>query len=328
MDKLRWGVLSTANIGVAKVLPAIQRSGNGEIVAIASRQVEAARAAADLLGIQTALGSYEDLLALDEVDAVYIPLPNHLHKPWTLAAASAGKHVLCEKPLALTAADAQEMVDACAAAGVAFMEAFMYRFHPVWVKVRDLVETGRVGELQAIFTGFGYHNDDPDNIRNRPEMGGGALMDIGCYPINVSRMLFGGEPSRVSAAMRIDPRFRTDVVTSALLEFGPGQSVFTVSTLAEPHQWVHVVGSEGRIEVEIPFNPPPDEITRIHLTYGGGKPMSPRYEVIEFPPVDQYTVQAERFAEAVIAGNPVPTLPADGVANMAVIERVVAAAGH
>jgi predicted dehydrogenase len=318
-------VLSTADIGMAKVTPAIQAGRNCEVVAIASRNADRARAAADQLDIPRAYGGYEDLLADAEVDAVYVPLPNQLHAQWTMAAARAGKHVLCEKPLALTAADAQEMVDVCAAEGVKFMEAFMYRLHPSWLQVRELVAEGRIGELRVVQAWFSYFNDDPDNIRNKVECGGGALMDIGCYPINAARMLFGREPTAVAGALRRDPRFGTDVVTSALLEFGPGQASFTCSTQMEDYQRVHIGGTEGRIDVEIPFNIPPDRPTRIFVAAGGNPPVAPDTETITFDPRNQYTAEAEGFAAAVLDDTPVPTPPEDGVANMRVIEQIVAA---
>jgi predicted dehydrogenase len=326
MDRLRWGVLSTANIGIEKVIPAIQRAGNAEVVAIGSRDAGRADDAADTLGIPTAYGSYEAVLGDDRVDAVYIPLPNHLHLEWTLAAAAAGKHVLCEKPLALTSADAQAMVDACAAAGVVFAEAFMYRHHPTWVAVRELVASGRIGELLAIQTRFGYFNDDQANIRNQLAAGGGALMDIGCYAINLSRLLFGAEPDSIQAAIGRDPVGGTDIVTSAILQFGSGQASFVVSTRMEHVQRVEVLGSRGRIDVEIPFNVPVDRETRIHLFQGGDPPADPAVETFTFAPADPYTLQAEAFGRAVLDGMPLAHLPADGVANMKVIEAVFAAA--
>ena len=325
MEKVRWGVLSTADIGMAKVTPAIQAGANCEVVAIASRDAGRAGAAAEQLGIPRAHGSYEALLADDAVDAVYIPLPNQLHAEWTIAAARAGKHVLCEKPLALTSADAQEMVDVCAAEGVKFMEAFMYRLHPSWLRVRELLAEGRIGEVRAFQAWFSYFNDDPDNIRNKVECGGGALMDIGCYPINAARMVFGREPTAVAGLMRRDPRFGIDVVTSALLEFGSGQATFTCSTQLEDYQRVHIGGTEGRIDVEIPFNIPPDQPTRIFVTAGGNPPVAPDTETITFDTRDQYTAEAEGFAAAILNDTPVPTPPEDGVANMRVIEQIVAA---
>lgn len=324
-DKVRWGVLSTAHIGTEQVIPAIQQGRNCEVVAIASRDLAKGRAAAARLAISKAYGSYEELLADPDIDAVYNPLPNHLHRKWTIAAGRAGKHVLCEKPLALSSTEAQEIVDECGAAGVKLMEAFMYRLHPLWVKVRELVATGALGELLSVQTRFAYFNNDPSNIRNQMETGGGALMDIGCYAINLSRMVFGSEPTRVQASVRRDPQFGTDTVTSALLDFGDGQASFIVSTQAESDQRVHLLGSDGRIEVEIPFNIPPDLETRIFLTQGGDPPVDPNTVTITFPPANQYTIQAELFAQAIIDDTPVPTPPSDGVANMRVIEQILEA---
>ena len=327
-DKVRWGILSTAAIGTEQVIPAIQAARNCEVVAIASRDVDRGRDAAERLGIPVAYGSYEELLTAGDIDAVYNPLPNHLHREWTIKAAQAGKHVLCEKPLALTAAGAQEMVDVCATEGVKLMEAFMYRLHPSWVKVRDMVSSGAIGELISIQTRFAYFNDDPENIRNQVDTGGGALMDIGCYAINLSRMMFGGEPTRVHASIRRHPDYGTDVVTSALLEFGEGQASFVVSTQAEPDQGVHLLGSDGRIEVEIPFNIPSDRESRIFLTRGGDPPTDPETVTITFPPTNQYAVQAELFARAILDDTPVPTPPKDGVATMRVIDQIVEAAAR
>ncbi len=276
MTKLRWGILSTANIGMKKVTPAIQRAHNSEVVAISSRTRDRARASADELAIPNAYGSYEELLADDDVDALYIPLPNDLHAEWTIRAAAAGKHVLCEKPLALTATQAEEMAHACDIAGVKLAEAFMYRHHPTWVEAGRLIDDGTIGELQAVQSWFSYFNDDPDNIRNRIENGGGAVMDIGCYSINLSRMLFGVEPSRIKATVKRDPKMKIDVLTSALLEFpGGGQATLTCSTRAEPDQRVHIVGSKGRIDIAIPFNIPPDGETNIFVTAGGDPPVAP-----------------------------------------------------
>ncbi len=323
-DPLRWGVLGCASIAVRKVIPAMQRSSRCTVTAIASRDPERARQTAAALGIPSAYGSYDELLADDDVEAVYIPLPNHLHAEWTHRAAAAGKHVLCEKPLAMTAAEAQEMVDACARAGVVLMEAFMYRVHPLWRRVRALVDDGAIGELLAIQAFFSYRNVDPANIRNIAAYGGGALMDIGCYPINVARWLFDGEPTEVAASVRRDPTFGTDVLTSAVLDFGGRHATFTCSTQIEDDQRVHLVGSAGRLLVEIPFNIPPDRPTRIVLAAGGDPPVAPHLEIIEVATADPYGVQGDAFSAAVRDGSPVPIPPADAVANMAVIERILA----
>jgi predicted dehydrogenase len=325
-DVVRWGILSTANIATQKVVPGIRRAARTEVVAIASRDAALARSWADRLGIPTAHGSYEPLLADPDVDAVYIPLPNHLHKEWSIAAARAGKHVLCEKPLAMTAADAEAMIEAAEAAGVHLMEAFMYRHHPSWVAVRELVASGRIGRLAAIQSWFSYFNDDASNIRNILDFGGGALYDIGCYCANLSRMLFGGEPVRVTSAIRRDPTDGTDVLTSAILEFEAGIASFTCSTRTETDQRVHIYGDAGRISIGIPFNVPPDRPTTISLTAGGDPPVAPATEVITFETKDPYAAEAEAFASALLDGGPTPVPPADAVANLRVIEAIFAAA--
>ena len=324
---LRWGILSTADIARKKVVPGMLKAARCEVVAVGSRDGAQARQFAAELGIARAHDSYEALLADPEVDAVYIPLPNHLHREWTIAAARAGKHVLCEKPIALTSAQAEEMVEACDAAGVRLMEAFMYRLHPSWEAVRQLIASGRIGRLQTVQSWFSYYNDDPRNIRNIAEAGGGALMDIGCYTINLSRMLFGAEPERVEAALLRDPDMDIDVLTSGLLVFpGGGTATFTVSTRSESDQRVHVYGTEGRISIGIPFNIPPDRPTHVYVTQGGDPPVAPHTETMTFPTADPYTVEIERFAAAILDGAPTPLPPTDAVANMRVIEAILAAA--
>ncbi|HET9249193.1 MAG TPA: Gfo/Idh/MocA family oxidoreductase [Actinomycetota bacterium] len=321
-EALRWGILSTARIGVDKVVPATASAARCEVVAIASRDPDRARAAAAGLGIGRAFGTYEELLADPDVDAVYIPLPNHLHAPWTIAAARAGKHVLCEKPLAMNPAEAERMIQACQAEGVLLMEAFMYRLHPTWEAVRELVASGRIGELRAVQGWFSYFNDDPSDIRNIVGSGGGALYDIGCYAVNLSRMLFGKEPSRIRGSVTRDPVMGIDVLTSGILEFPEGVASFTCSTRVEPDQRVHVYGTRGRISLEIPFNIPPDLPTRVFVTAGGDPPVRPETETLTFDPVDEYAIQAERFAAAVLDGTPVPIPPSDAVGNMRVIEEL------
>jgi predicted dehydrogenase len=319
---VRWGVLSTAKIGIDKVIPGTAAADRCEVVAIASRDLERARAAAFELGIARAFGSYEDLLADPDVDAVYNPLPNHLHAEWTIAAARAGKHVLCEKPLATTSADAERMIQACEAEGVLLMEAFMYRLHPTWEAVTSLVASGRIGELKTVQSWFSYFNDDPGDIRNLVETGGGALYDIGCYCVNLSRMLFGAEPERVGGSVLRDPVMGIDVLTSGILDFGDVVATFTCSTRAEPDQRVHIYGTDGRISIEIPFNIPPDRPTRVFVTAGGDPPVRPETEVLTFDPANEYTIQAERFAAAVLDGGQVPIPPSDAVGNLRVIEEL------
>ena len=258
---------------------------------------------------------------------VYIPLPNHLHAEWTIAALRAGKPVLCEKPLAMTADEAQGMADVARETGVPLMEAFMYRQHASWVAVRELVAAGRIGRLRAVDSWFSYYNDDPANIRNIGEFGGGALYDIGCYTINLSRMLFGDEPDDVLARVVRDPDLGVDVLTSAILGFGDGQATFTVSTRVETDQRVHLYGDRGRISIDIPFNIPPDRPTRVRVVAGGDPPVAPDEEVLEFPTGDPYAAEADAFAAAVLDGTAVPVPPEDAVANLRIIERVFAGAG-
>ena len=322
--KLRWGVLSTADIARRKWIPGVRRAPlqRGEVVAIASRGGEVAQRVAGELGIPRAHDSYEALLADPEVDAVYIPLPNHLHAEWTIAAARAGKHVLCEKPLATSVDDAERMIAACEEAGVVLMEAFMYRHHPSWVAVRELIAAGRIGRLVAVQSWFSFFNDDPANIRNILAAGGGALYDIGCYCVNLSRMLFVGEPTRVLGSVTRDPVGGTDTVVSAILEFGDGVATFTASTRAEDDQRVHVHGTEGRISLGIPFNIPPHLPTHVHVAAGGDPPVAPQIETLTFEPADPYTVEAEAFADAVLAGRPAPVPPSDAIANLRVIEAI------
>ncbi|HZD24191.1 MAG TPA: Gfo/Idh/MocA family oxidoreductase [Acidimicrobiia bacterium] len=324
MEPVNWGVLSTANIAMTKVIPGMQRSKFSQVAGIASRSSDKARRAADTLGIPRWYGSYADLLADDDIEAVYIPLPNHMHHEWTLAAAQAGKHVLCEKPISLTARDARDMITACERSGVKLMEAFMYRQHPMWKEVKRMVDDGVIGEIQVIDTVFSFFNDDPTNIRNMPAAGGGALYDIGCYAVNVSRLLFGCEPDVVKATIREDETMGIDVVTSAVMRFGSGTASFVSSTRMEPAQRVDVYGTEGRLVIEIPFNIPPDRPTRILEVKGGSPPVDPGIRVHQIPPADAYGIQADAFSGSIRTGSPVPVSAHDGVANLEVIERIFA----
>jgi predicted dehydrogenase len=278
------------------------------------------------LGIERAYGSYEDLLGDPDLEAVYIPLPNHLHHEWTISAALAGKHVLCEKPIAMNSAQAGEMVEACRSARVLLMEAFMYRLHPLWQEVRARVEGGEVGDLKAIQTVFSYRNLDPTNIRNVVEFGGGALYDIGCYAVDVARMMFGSEPIGVQARLVRHPDLGTDVLTSALLDFGGRVATFVCSTILEGDQRVELLGTEGRIVVGVPFNIPPDIPSRFSLYRSVGSPTSPPTEEVEVPIADPYGVQADLFSRAIRQGGPPPIPPADAIANAVALEMVFAAA--
>ncbi|MBP8305163.1 MAG: Gfo/Idh/MocA family oxidoreductase [Phycisphaerae bacterium] len=320
--RVRWGVLSTAKIGLEKVIPALQAGRQCSVTAIASRYGRKAEAAAKQLGIPKAYGSYETLLADPDVEAVYIPLPNHLHVPWSVRAIEAGKHVLCEKPIGLTSREVQDLIEVAARhPRLKVMEAFMYRLHPQWQWARRLAAEGGIGELRTIQSFFSYWNVDPRNIRNVPSMGGGGLMDIGCYCISLSRFLFDAEPRRVMGIADLDPVMGIDRMTCGVLEFDRGTSTFTCSTQLTPYQRVHVFGTEGRIEIEIPFNAPPDRPCRVwHQRRGQAA------EEIVLEVCDQYTIQGDLFAKAVIEDGPVPTPLEDALENMRVIEAVLLSA--
>jgi predicted dehydrogenase len=319
--KVKWGVLGVANIAVKKVIPGMQLGEWSEVTAIASRDLDKAEKAARALKIPKAYGSYEALLADPHIEAIYNPLPNHLHVPWSIKAAEAGKHVLCEKPLSLSVAEAKTLVAARDRADVKIGEAFMVRTHPQWLRTRGLIRAGRIGTLKAITGAFSYFNRDATNVRNVPEWGGGGMMDIGCYPITTSRFVYGEEPTRVIGLIERDPDFRTDRLASAILDFPSGQATFTCSTQKVPYQRMHFFGTTGRIEIEIPFNAPPDKPTRIFVddgrdVFGGGV-------VTEtFPVCDQYTIQGDAFSRAVRGDGDVPVSLEDAIANMAVIEAV------
>jgi len=319
--KIRWGVLSTANIGLKKVIPGMQRCEHATVNAIASRDLSKAREAAASLGIARAYGSYEELLADPEIDAIYNPLPNNLHVLWTIKAAEAGKHVLCEKPISMTVAEAKSLLPVRERTGVKIGEAFMVNTHPQWVRVRELLDAGRIGELRAVMGFFSYYNVNPANIRNIVETGGGGLMDIGCYMIHAARYAFRQEPARAVALIDRDSQMGTDRLTSALLDFPSGQAVFTCSTQLVPYQRVQFIGTKGRIELLLPVNAPPDrEVTLLVDSgadlFGGG------VEQETFPVCDQYTLQGDAFSRAILDGGEVPVPVEDAIGNMAVIEAL------
>ncbi|MCH8045140.1 MAG: Gfo/Idh/MocA family oxidoreductase [Planctomycetes bacterium] len=322
MAKIRWGVLSTANIGTEKVIPAMQQGAYCQIDAISSRSLEKAQAAAAQLGISRAYGSYEELLADPDIDAIYNPLPNHLHVSWSIKALRAGKHVLCEKPIGLSAAEGQALVDEGRRhPQLKLMEAFMYRHHPQWKLAQQLVADGKIGELRTIQSFFSYHNVDPDNIRNQADIGGGALMDIGCYNISLSRLIYGAEPRRVFGIVQRDPEMKIDRLTSGILDFGSGTSTFTCSTQLTSRQRVNIYGTEGHIEIEIPFNAPADRPCKVWHQRGSEEP-----ERFELETANQYTIQGDLFSQAVLEDTDVPTPIEDAVANMRVIEAILASA--
>ena len=321
MRKVKWGVLGVAKIAVEKVIPAMQQGEASQIAAIASRDLGKARAAADKLGIERAFGSYEELLADGEIEAVYNPLPNELHVPWTLRALAAGKHVLCEKPIALDAEEARSLIEARDRSGKLVAEAFMVRYHPQWRRAKELAESGAVGEPRALQTFFSYRLLDPENVRNRPP-GGGGIYDIGCYAILSARYIFGAEPTRVTATIDRDPNFQTDRLVGALLEFPGGRhSTFTLGTQVSAHQRMTIVGEAGRIEIMIPFNAPPDRPTEIAIDsgadlFGGGR------RVEQFPVCDQYTLQGDAFSRAILNGTPLEFPIEDAILNMRVIDAL------
>lgn len=320
--KIRWGILSTAKIGIQKVIPAIQNASNSEVVAISSRNLEKAHSAAKLMGIEKAVDSYNAILEDPNVDAVYNPLPNHLHIPWTIKAIQAGKHVLCEKPIGMHASEVEILAkEVQKHPKLKIMEAFMYRFHPQWIKVKSLVDSGVIGDVKTVHSIFTYNNPDPTNIRNILEVGGGALMDIGCYVISFPRFIFGKEPKRVVGVMQRDSVLKTDCLSSGMLDFSDGEfASFTCSTQLMPFQRTQILGSLGRIEIEIPVNTPHDKSTKIWLS------TQEKTKEISFPPVDQYQLQIEAFAEAIQNNQAVPTNFNDAVNNMKVIDGIVESA--
>ena len=321
IQPVRWGILSTAKIAREKLIPALRESAHNEIVAIASRTPESARAAADAFGIPTAHGSYEALLADPNIEAIYNPLPNHLHVPLTLAAAQAGKHVLCEKPFAIHAAELEALRPY--ATKVHLREAFMVRHHPQWASVREHVRAGEIGELRSIQVAFNYFNADPANIRNAADIGGGAMYDIGCYAITAGRWFFEVDPGRVSAMIDLDPVFRTDRLTSALLDFGAGRQLsLSVSTQAARYQRVQLVGTLGRIEIEVPFNAPEGGQTRYQIQSAG----STELRSITVPEANQYALQCDAFARAVRFDTPSAAALDDSVITLRAIEAVFASA--
>jgi len=320
MKPVRWGILSTAKIGRTRAVPGMMKSPLCDVVAVASRNQTAAQDMASELGIAKAYGSYEALLADPDIEAIYNPLPNHLHVPMTLAAAAAGKHVLCEKPVAITAAEAEQLRNA--PAQVLIAEAFMVRHHPQWHRVRDFVRAGEIGAPRAIQVAFSYFNDDPGNIRNRADIGGGGLLDIGCYAVVAGRYFFEAEPVRAIALIDRDEDFAVDRTTSALVDFGAGrQLAFTVSTQAVPFQRVQILGAKGRIEIEIPFNAPVDRSTRIFVDDGslhGGRSA----RTIEIPTADQYQLQGEAFSRAVRGAEPLLHGIEDALQNMRILDAL------
>jgi len=319
-SKVRWGIISTAKIGTDHVIPGIRRSRHGVVAAIASRDGARAQAVAQCLGIDKAYGSYEEMLADPSIEAVYNPLPNHLHVPITLQAVAAGKHVLCEKPIALDAADAEKL--RAVPSGMLVMEAFMVRFHPQWLKARELVREGALGEVKAIQSAFSYYNRDPKNIRNDARIGGGGLLDIGCYPMVAGRFLFEADPRRVVSLVERDPEFGIDRLASAILDFGGGRRVdFTVSTQMVPYQRVQVLGSQRRLEILIPFNAVAGEAMQLRLDDGAQKGEGAG-ELFSVEACDQYANEIDAFSRAVRGESPLQYGIDDAIVNMRVLDAL------
>jgi len=317
MRRVHWGILSTANIGMKKVIPSMMRMKNGDVVAISSRSEQAATDAADKLGIPKSYGSYESMLVDPEIDAVYNPLPNHLHVPYTIKAMEAGKHVLCEKPISITAAEAEQLLDAQRRfPELKVMEAFMYRFHPQWKAVFDIIRSGAIGDVRHLSTDFTYFNADPANVRNKADIGGGALLDIGCYGVNLARWIFG-EPTDVKSFVKRDAVFGTDIRTSAILEFEGGTASILCATQLENHQSAVIFGTKGSLELNVPYNAGDDVERVVTLRIGGSS------EELRFGHSDMYTLQGEAFSQAVIDKSAVPLPLSDAIANMRVLDRII-----
>lgn len=324
-EKVRWGILGAAKIAVKKVVPGMQRGQWSDIVAIASRDIRKAQDAAREVNIPRAYGSYEDLLADPAIEAIYNPLPNHLHVSWSVKALEAGKHVLCEKPLTMNAGEVRALIAARDRSGKKAGEAFMVRTHPQWIRAGELARSGKIGRVLAVAVCFSYDNHDATNIRNIPETGGGALMDIGCYSILAAREIFGQEPLRVVSLIERDPEFKTDRLTSALMEFPGGHATFSCSTQMVPYQRVQILGTRGRIEIEIPFNAPVDRPCRIFIddgrdVFGSG------IAVESFPTCDQYEIQGDAFSRAIRENTEVPVPLEFALGNMGVIDAVLRSA--
>ena len=321
MPKLRWGVLSSAKIGRTKVIPAIQTSLHGEVVAIASRTQASADQTAKELGIERAYASYEELLADPDIDAIYNPLPNHLHVPWSIKAIEAGKHVLCEKPIGLNTADVEKLIAVAQQhPQLKVMEAFMYRFHPQWQAAKNLVREGSIGQVRSIHSHFAYNNRELDNIRNNADWGGGALMDIGCYCISLSRFIYDEEPLRVLGQITPYAGYDVDCFVTGIMEFADGNATFTATTKSEGQQYVEIHGEHGSILIPLPFNPNGDTTTHIIVKHEGV-----REEIVQ-PPSDHYRNMADAFAQSIFAKESVPTPLSDALANMKIIDAIFASA--
>ena len=326
--RVRFGILGTGLIAQKHVIPALHEAERCELVGIASRSSEKAAEVATAFSIPKAYGSYEDLLADPEIDAVYLPLPNHLHVPWTKRAADAGKHILCEKPIALTSAEAEGLAAHCDDRSVIAMEAFMYRFHPAWDMVRKLIADGAIGRLTDVGVWFSFRSTRVGDYRLDFNAGGGALYDVGCYAVNVSRMLLGDEPTRVLGTARLDVETGVDLTFTGILDYGTASASFTCSMEQEPRHSIVIHGTGGWISVADPFNCPPEVQTKITIGTGGDHhPDASTIETLTVPPANQYGRQATALADAILTGGPSPLPLEDSISNIRLLERLFAAAG-
>jgi predicted dehydrogenase len=316
MKKLKIGILGTSNHYLKRIVLPLQNTEFCESYAIGSRNIENSESMAQEFNIPMWYGSYQAVLDDPDVDMVYIPLPNHMHKEWVEKCIEAGKPVLCEKPLGMDTGEAQEMTTKAQEAGIPLMEGFMYMFHPMWKHARDIIKTKQIGDVQFIHTAFSYNNPSPTNIRNIPEYGGGALMDIGCYAISVPRFIIGDEPKQVMSLQSTHPVFGTDMHSTAIMDFGGPRATFTVSTAAQAFQKVDIVAAGGSITIHIPFNTYVDVPAQMTVTDGIGT------RTIEFPASNPYGLMFDAFADAVINNKPLPVSPLDAINNIKVIDAV------
>ncbi len=316
MKPVTWGVLSVSSHYVSRINTNVRKSPLNVLQAIASRSPDKAKAAAARLGIPRAYGSYAELLADKDVEAVYIPLPNRFHAEWVKKAADAGKHVLCEKPFAMSAEEARETFDYAQRKGVLVMESLMYRFHPQWIRAAEIARGGDLGEIHAVNTFFSYMITDPSNVRNRLDIGGGGLRDVGSYAVSAARFLLDAEPTRVLGLLHRDPTLRTDTITTGVLDFGKARSVFTVGTQTQAWQRVEAIGSGGMLVVHIPFNAYPDAPAELTVTGWNGT------RTVQVPAADQFVEVFEAFSRALRAGGPVPQPPEDTVNNQKVLDAL------
>jgi predicted dehydrogenase len=317
MKKVSWGILGTAQIAIKKVIPAMLKANFCSIDAIASRDLSQAQLIADQFQLKKAYGSYEAMLLDPTIEAIYIPLPNHLHVEWILKSLAAGKHVLCEKPMGLNLSEVKLMNEELRKyPDLRVMEAFMYKFHPQWEKVKSLIASDSIGTLVHVHIHFSYAQLDPNNIRNQKRMGGGSLLDVGCYGISAARWLFEEEPMKVSGLSEYDPKMKTDRLTSGILQFSKGSATFTCGSQMERFQVVHVFGSKGKIEIKHPFNCLDQEATLI-LQQGSA------IDRISFEPVNTYTLQGDHFSKAIRTLEPSLISVSDSMNNMRVIQQLL-----